>query len=237
MKFAFRFAITVVLFTFSFPYSATSFSFSEDEQQETGGVPSATPHSLAQLHCPKSLKTAKIATMIGEIHKNDRNGLDGFYGSFMAPDSPDWHSSRFGTKKSVYGNLVDELNGGFQQLGLKTYTTAEINAQIARAEQEAVLNNNLDAAVSAADRLSANFVLKGIISTHSQINRVVNIDEVFVTIDLSLHDSSGTLISTAQMSETAFSDADILSTIQKLVKSQSREITYQLFKNYCKGGH
>jgi hypothetical protein len=91
--------------------------------------------------------------------------------------------------------------------------------------------------VSAADRLSANFVLKGIISTHSQINRVVNIDEVFVTIDLSLHDSRGTLISTAQMSETAFSDADVLSTIQKLVKSQSREITYQLFKDYCKGGH
>ncbi len=237
MKFAFRFALTVVLFAFSFPCSAASFSFSEDEQQETGGVPSATSHSLAKLHCPKSLKTAKIATMIGEIHKNDRTGLDGFYGSFMAPDSPDWHSSRFGTKKSVYGNLVDELNGGFQQLGLKTYTTAEINAQIARAEQEAVLNNNLDAAVSAADRLSANFVLKGIISTHSQINRVVNIDEVFVTIDLSLHDSSGTLISTAQMSETAFSDADILSTIQKLVKSQSREITYQLFKDYCKGGH
>jgi hypothetical protein len=237
MKFAFRFALTVVLFAFTFPYSAASFSFSEDEQQETGGVPSATSHSLAKLQCPKSLKTAKIATMIGEIHKNNRTGMDGFYGSFMTPDSPDWHSSRFGTKKSVYGNLVDELNGGFQQLGLKTYTTAEINAQIARAEQEAVLNNNLDAAVSAADRLSANFVLKGIISTHSQINKVVNIDEVFVTIDLSLHDSSGTLISTAQMSETAFSDADILSAIQKLVKSQSREITYQLFKDYCKGGH
>jgi hypothetical protein len=236
MKFRFCITVTIILFTYALPYAASSFSFSEDEQQETARSTSGPSNSLTKLHCPKSLKTAKIATMIGEIHKNDRTGLAGFYGSFMTADSPEWNS-RFGTKKSVYGNLVDELNSGFQQLGLKTFTTAEINAQIARAEQEAVLNNNLDAAVSAADRLSAKFLLKGIISTHSQINKVVNIDEVFVTINLSLHDSSGSLISTAKMSETTFSDADILSTIQNLVKSQSREITYQLFKDYCKGGH
>jgi len=90
--------------------------------------------------------------------------------------------------------------------------------------------------VSAADRLSANFMLKGIISTRSQINRVVNIDEVFVTINLSLLDRSGNLISSAQINETTFSDADVLNTIQKLVKKQSQEITYQLFKDYCRGG-
>ncbi|MFH0780705.1 MAG: hypothetical protein V2B20_01985 [Pseudomonadota bacterium] len=234
----FKIGLALIIFSSAVltPQFASSFSFSEDEQKEITGESTDTGNALATLHCPKSLKSAKIATMIGEIHKNSRTGSNGFYGSFMTPDSPDW-DKRFDSKKSVYGNLVDELNGGFRQLGLKTYTTAEINAQIARVEQEAVLNNNLDAAVSAADRLSANFMLKGIISTRSQVNRVINIDEVFVTITLSLLDRSGNLISSAVINETAFSDADILATIQKLVKKQSREITYQLFKEYCKGGN
>ena len=235
MKSICRLALLVLVTVTFAPHPAHSFTFSEYEQKETAGETVGTGNSLGTLHCPKSLKTAKIATMIGEIHKDNRTGQNGFYGSFMSSNSPDW-GNRFGTKKSVYGNLVDDLNSGFQQLGLKTYTTAEINNQIARAEQEAVLNNNPDAAIAAADRLSANFMLKGIISTHSQINRVVNIDEVFVTINLTLLDRSGRQISTAQISETTFSDADILATIQKLVKQQSREITYQLFKDYCKGG-
>lgn len=174
--------------------------------------------------------------MIGENHRDDRTGLGVFYGSFISPDSPDW-DSRFGTRKSVYGSLVDDLNHGFRQLGLKTYTSAEINAQVAREEQEAFLNNDLDAAISAADRLSADFMLKGIISTRTQINRVVNVEEVFVTINLALFERGGRQISNAQASETAFSDADVSATIQKLVKNQSRDITYQLFRDYCKGGN
>lgn len=174
--------------------------------------------------------------MIGENHRDDRTGRNGFYGSFISPDSPDW-DSRFGTRKSVYGSLVDDLNHSFRQLGLKTYTSAEINAQVAREEQEAFLNNNLDAAISAADRLSADFMLKGIISTRTQINRVVNVEEVFVTINLALFERGGRQISSAQASETAFSDADVSATIQKLVKNQSRDITYQLFRDYCKGGN
>ncbi len=224
------------LLTSLLPHPAASFSFSEAEQQDADDARPKPSASLGSLHCPKSLRSAKIATMIGEMHRNETTGIEAMYGSFMssAPADP---ARSFGTRKSVYGNLVDELNGGFHQLGLKTYTAAEINAQIASAEQEAVLNNNLDAAVSAAERLSANFMLKGIVSTRSQTNRVINVDEVFVTINLSLLDRSGNMIASAQVNDTTFSDADVLNTIQKLVKSQSREITYQLFKDYCKGGN
>lgn len=232
MTFRLRLFLLSILVVVLAPYSASSFSFSDEEQKDALSEMPQPGHSLAKLRCPKSLKSGKIATMIGETHRDHRTGSDGFYGSFMTPDTPDW-SRRGSTNKSIYGNLVDTLNSGFQQLGLKTYTTAEINAQIARVEQEAVLNNNIDAAVSAADQLSADFMLKGIISTHSQINKVVNIDEVFVTITLSLLDRNGNLISTAEISETTFSDADVLATIQKLVKNQSREITYRLFKDYC----
>lgn len=228
----------LAIFAVFYPaHSSFSFSFSEYEQQESSAKNSDQSVSPAQLRCPQSLKKSRIATVIGEIHRDDRTGHDGFYGSFISPDSPDW-DSRFGTKKSVYGALVDVLNQEFQQLGLKTYSSAEINRQVARVKQEAFLSNgDPDAANSAAERLSADFMVKGLISTRAQINRVVQIEEVFVTINLSLFDRSGRQISNAQANETAFSDADVLTTIQKLVKEQSRYITYQLFRDYCKGGN
>lgn len=173
--------------------------------------------------------------MIGEIHRSGGGGRGTLYGSFLPANAPDWDSYST-TNRSVYGNLVDELNSGFQQLGLKTYTSSEINEHIARAEQEAVLNNDPDAAIAAAERLSASFVLKGVISTRSQLNRVINVDEVFVTINLMLVDRQGRQIASAQINETTFSDADVLNTIQNLVKKQSNAITYRLFKDYCQGG-
>lgn len=235
---SFLIQLTVLIFlAILFPVQPSlSFSFSEYEREEASAEDSGQRVSLADLRCPQSLKKSRIATMIGENHRDDRTGPGGLYGSFISPDSPDW-DSRFGTRKSVYGGLVDDLNHGFRQLGLKTYTSAEINAQVARAEQEAFLNNDPDAAISAADRLSADFMLKGIISTRAQLNRVVNVEEVFVTINLALFDRSGRQISSAQASETAFSDADVSATIQKLVKNQSQNITYQLFRDYCKEGN
>ena len=230
------YAILLLLFAVLRPPGASfSFSFSEYERQEAAGQNDPQSVSLAQLRCPPSLKKAKIATMIGETHKDSR-GHAGFYGSFLTSDAPEW-DSRNRTDKSVYGRLVDDLNQGFKQLGLRTYSTEEINAQVARAEQEAFLNNDLDAAISAADRLSADFMLKGIISTRTQVNRVVNVDEVFVTINLSLFDKSGRQISSSMASETSFSDADVLATIQKLIQNQSHAITYQLFRDYCRGGN
>ena len=218
------------------PALCWSFSFSQEEEQDAvAAMPQLEHQSLNRLRCPNSLKSAKIATMIGEVHRSGGGGRNQFYGSFLGPDAPEWNSSST-TNKSVYGNLVDELNRGLQQLGLKTYTTAEINAQIARAEQEAVLNNDPDAAIAAADRLSASFMLKGVISTRSQLNRVVNVDEVYVTINLTLVDRQGRQIATAQINETTFSDADVLNTIHNLVAKQSQAITYTLFKDYCQGG-
>lgn len=216
-----------------FPASNThAFSFSEYEQGEDAGEGSPQI-SLATLQCPDSLKSSKIATMIGEKHRDDRRIHYGFWGNINPADNPDW-DNRFGTQKSVYGSLIDGLNNGFGQLGLRTFTADEINAQIAQEEQEAFLNNDLDAAMTAADRLQADFVLKGIISTLSQTNKAVNIEEVFVTINLTLYSRDGKQISSAQVSETVFSDADIQSTIQKIVNKQADLITYRLFEKYCK---
>lgn len=215
----------------AFSFSATcvfSFSFTEYDEKDNGsttGKPAPEP-----LKCSASFKKKKIATMIGEQHRDDRHG---YYGYIITIGDPDW-DYRFGTKKSVYGPLVDEFNLSFAQLGLRTFTAAEINDQIAIEEQKAVLNNDMEAALSAATRMRTDFFLKGIISTRAQTNKMVKVDEVFVTITLTLIDNKGHQLSTAKVSEATFSDADTLGTVQRLIKEQSHEITRQLFKDLCK---
>jgi hypothetical protein len=167
---------------------------------------------------------------MGEQHRDDYKG---HYGWLITVGEPDW-DRRFGTKKQVYGPLMDQLNQGFARLGLQTYTSAEINDQIARAEQEAFLNNDTEGALTAAKRLQADFLVKGIISTRTQTNKVIKIEEIFVTISLTLFDKSGRQLSSAQVKKAVFSDADIQGTVQSLVREQSDEIVYQLFKDYCR---
>jgi len=208
-----------------------SFSFSAYEDQEARSENAFPKTDLGQVSCSKALKRKKLAVMIGQRHRDKKSNMGaGKYFIYGAEPS----GEKFGTTKAVYGTLVETLNSGFRQLGLRTYTPAQINAQIARAEQEAFLNNDIDAAMSAASRLSANFMVKGQISTLAQVNSVVKVDEIFVTITLSLTDQRGKLISSARISDTAFSDADVSGAIQKMVAEQSGEIIYQLFQDYCK---
>jgi len=228
MYFLLRMLLLPIVVLFLSTSYVFSFSFSEYDDKENSSTTGEL--SPASLKCPASFKSKKITTMIGEQHRDDRHG---YYGYIISIGEPDW-DQRFGTKKSVYGPLVAEFNQSFSQLGLKTFTAAEINDQIAREEQEAVLNNDMEAALSAATRMQADFILKGIISTRAQTNKMVKVNEVFVTITLTLIDNNGRQLSTAKVSEATFSDDDTLGTVQRLVKEQSQKITYQLFKDFCK---
>jgi hypothetical protein len=212
-----------------------AFSFSTYESNEANADQAAAEVSLTKLHCPSSLKSKKIAIMIGENHRDERPGHYRAYTALITVGDPDW-DRRFGTRKSVYGPLVEQFNQGFHQLGLKTFSAAEINDQIAREEQEAFLNDDLDAAMTASERLQADYILKGIISTLAQTNKSVKVDELFITISLSLVDTKGNQVSTAQVSETTFSDADIMNTVHKMVNKRANAIIAKLFAGICKGG-
>ena len=63
-----------------------------------------------------------------------------------------------------YGPHYEAINSRLRSLGLRTYTPEEIRRQIAQAEIDAYFKNDPDAALSAAKRLGASFVLRGLIS-------------------------------------------------------------------------
>ncbi|MCK5228597.1 MAG: hypothetical protein KAK02_10335, partial [Desulfobulbaceae bacterium] len=120
-----------------------------------------------------------------------------------------------------------------RNLGLTTYTRQEITEQIAKAEMEAFLANNIDAATSASTRLAADFILRGLISTRIQKNPVIGIQEIFVTMSFTLVESTGRTISDVKIDGESFSGADTLSTVLDLVREKANMVVAELYNDYC----
>ena len=192
-----------------FVSSSWAFSFSEYEQEINNSKIVATINKPGITQ--RCLAGKKIATVIGERHVNG-----------------------WGYENNDYGSLTKELNGNFKKLGLKTSSPEEITAQIAKAEQEAFLNNDLDAALNAAERLGADLLLRGIIYSKTTKNPVLGIDEVFVTLNLSLVERNGQTSASVKLSDAAFSDADTMLTVLRMIKQNAQRAMTDLYNNYCK---
>ena len=192
--------------------TAAAFTFSgyeeERQRQEEEAAQQRTPQVSEA--CRASLKGKKVAFIVGE-----RQQSGGFAG------------------EGDFGGLAEEINSRLRQYGMRTFSSAEITAQIAQAERDAVLNNDLEAAASAASRLQASFFIKGIISTKERTNPVVGVQELFVTMHLTLSDAHGRTISDATASGTAFSGADTLAAALELVRENGDRLIAKIYDDYC----
>jgi hypothetical protein len=202
------------------PCFAAGFSFSDyeenqalAEQEQTRRIETDT-RQLLSAQCSSRLKNKHIGLMIGERH----SGMDP-------------HAERIN-----HGPLFDEINRKLRTLGLKTYTREQINEQIADAERTAFLNNDLDAAVSAAKRLKAEFLLQGLIAVKSQRNPILDIEEVFLTLTLSLVDQRGRQVSSVSATADSYVANDALQTALQLVREKADLMLAQLYNDYCRQG-
>ncbi|GAB7081788.1 hypothetical protein [Megalodesulfovibrio paquesii] len=199
---------------------AHAFSFSESEQKEQVEDQARAARIMDQLStpCRNSLKGQKIAVLIAERH---------------------------GGNLQVGGNhglLHDALNAKLQALGLQTYSQAQINSQIAAAQIRAVLNNDPDAALSAANRLGAAFFLKGIISSranHAMTMNVkgaqMNVNDVTVTIQLTLT-RGAKQVSHVSATESSWAGADTVGVALDIVERQASGLIAQMYQDFCTQG-
>ena len=205
-----------VVFYFQFCGFAFAFSFSEEEEKENREIQAETQLNNQLSSIPKScsnkLNKKKIAVIIGETHVSGRI---------------------FPIIYSDYGLHFQIINQKLRELGLKTYTPQEINAQIAQEEIVAALNNDPDAALSAATRLGASFILRGVIRSRSQINPIVRANEVFVNIAFTLSDSSGRTVSNVIVSGDSWSGSDTLSTALRIVREKSAYVIAKIYRDFC----
>ena len=199
----------------AFPASSWAFSFSEEAQKESRArqATSARNQALLSEPCKAKIKGQKIALVIAERHQ----GL-------------------LSVNSSNQGELFHLLNSRLQAVGLSTITQQEITARIARAEAEAILNNDPDAAVAASKKLGASFFLKGLISARSGSNKMVRANEVAVSIQLTLTDSSGRTLSHVSASGQSWAGTDVIGAAMSVLEDEASSLVARLYSDFCARG-
>lgn len=200
------------------PIEANAFSFSEDNEQiEKEENADATNKqkkisSLLAVPCKKGRRALKVVVMIGE--KSNGNYIS--------------------RKQSNYSPLFQAVNASLNDVGFQTYTQKEITDQIAQAEIDAFLTNDMDAAATAASRLKANLMLQGMVTKITRKNPILNINEVFVNINFTLVNVSGERrICTVSSKSDSFSGADTLNVALDLIRNEADLIAAELFNCHC----
>jgi hypothetical protein len=196
--------------------AAQGFKFEKDPgaQQKAAEEAARQGRVAANLStpCKDAIKNKKIAVIIGEEQTN---------GVVLA-------------RQENYGPHFQLINGRLQALGLRTYTPEEIRKQIAQAEIDAYFKNNPDAALSAAKRLGANFVLRGLIVSQAAYNPIVRVNQVSVGMGFTLAASDGRTVANAAANAASYAGPDVRAMALTLLNENADEVVSKLYSEYCR---
>ena len=208
-------AALFLAFVLALPATVWGFSFTEENQKDSSARQAKSSTARAQLSepCRAKIKGQRIALMNAERHQGITS-----------------------VNASNQGDLFHLLNSRLQGVGLSTITQGEINARVARAEAEAILNNDPDAALAASKKLGASFFLKGIISARSGSNKMVRANEVTVDINLTLSDGSGRVISQVRATGQSWAGSDVIGAAMSVLEDEADSLVAKLYSDFCARG-
>ena len=161
--------------------------------------------------CLNRIKNQKIMVVIAE-------NKDGFISANQA----------------VYNTHVSAINDRLQGLGLRTFTPAQIRAQVAQAEINAFFKNDPDAAISASRRLAAQYILRGVITSSTHRNAIINVNQVSIGMKFTLTGANGRMISQASASNESYAGHDVSGMALTLVEESAKEVVAKLYSDHCK---
>jgi hypothetical protein len=189
------------------------FKFSQPDDSERQEQQAKEERIRQQLStpCRAAIKDRKIMVLIGERQSN----------GYIA------------AQQQNYGPHFNAINNRLRTLGLKTYTPEEIRRQIAQAEIDAYLKNDQEAMLSAAKRLGASFVLRGLISSQAMKNAMMNVNQVDVNMQFTLS-GNGQIISETDAHSASYAGADVARMALTLVNEQADEVVATLYEDYCR---
>lgn len=199
--------------------AAQGFSFDDYEREEREVEAAAAQKQrrnvdrLLSVDCPAAALADKVALVITENHT--------------------FRSRYWATRERGYGQMFRGINGALGRVGLRTYTQQQITNQIARAEREAVAVGDVDAALSAADRLGAKLVLNADIRSTASINPVYGINEISVTMHFDLRTRDGRYISSVSRSGASYSGTDTFQAAIRIVQEHADDVAAQFYHDLC----
>jgi len=191
---------------FKFPTPGADPQAAEQAQRQAAiGNELATP-------CRDKIRNRKIMVLIGE----ERNGM------LMA-------------SQGTYSRHVDAVNSRLQAVGLRTYSPEQIRQQVAQEEINAYFRNDPDRALSASRRLAAQYVLRGVIASSAVPNRMVNVNQVSVSLDFTLTEvATGKPVSQASATNASYAGSDTAGMALTLIGERADEVVARLYGEYCR---
>jgi hypothetical protein len=192
-------------FKFSNPPPGAAADAQADAQRQ------ATIDAQLSTPCRDRIKNRKIMVLVGE----ERNG-------------------RVMAQQAGFTRHVEAINTRLRNLGLKTYSPEEIRRQVAQEEIDAYFKNDPDRALSAAKRLSAQYVLRGVIASQATHNAMVNVNQVNVAMKFTLADSAGRPVSTAAADNASYAGSDVSGMALTLIEERAGQVVAQLYGDYCR---
>jgi hypothetical protein len=204
------FALVALLFCA--PLAAQGFKFSNEDKSQEQAKADRDAKIASQLStpCKDRIKSRKIMVLIGE----EKNGV-------------------ISASQSRFSAHFDAVNERLRELGLRTYTQAEIRAQIAQAEIDAYFKNDADAAMGAARKMAASYTLKGVITSNMSVNPVLKINQVVVGMNFTLAAANGKRLSRVETRDASYAGADVSGMALTLVREQAEEVVAKLYSDYC----
>ena len=207
---------SALLFAFALAAShahAQGFKFSDEDQaeKEQEAERQGKVRDMLQTPCRDKIKNQKIVVLIGESRNGSINASQG-----------------------AFSLHFDAINSRLRALGLKTFTQAQITQQVAQAEVDAYFKNDPDAAINASKRLAAQYILRGLITTHASRNAVINVNQVNVGMNFTLTGANGRMISQASAENASFAGQDTSGLALTLINERADEIVARLYSDYCR---
>jgi hypothetical protein len=192
---------------------AQGFKFSNEDQaeREQEAERRAKVGAMLATPCRDKIKNQKILVLVGESR-----------------------AGRILAGQADYGQHFDAINNRLRSLGLRTYTQREITAQIAQAEIDAYFKNDPDAAISASQRLAAQYILKGLITSVATRNAIINVNQVTVSMNFTLTGANGRVISQASADNASYAGQDTSGMALTLINERADEVVARLYSDYCR---
>ena len=136
--------------------------------------------------------------------------------------------------QAVYNTHVSALNDRLQSVGLRTFTPAQIKAHVAQAEINAFFKNDPDAAISASRRMAAQYILRGVISSSTHRNAILNVNQVSIGMKFTLTGANGKMISQASAKNESYAGHDVAGMALTLVEESAEDVVAKLYSDHCK---
>lgn len=191
---------------------AQGFKFSNEDNagKEAEAKRTAQVQSMLATPCRDKIKNQKIMVLIGEQRE----------GHVYA-------------NQSSYNTHINAVNDRLQALGLKTFTQAQIKAQVAQAEIDAYFKNDPDAAIGASKRMAAQYILRGVIGSSSFRNAIINVNQVSINMNFTLTGSNGKMISQTSAKNESYAGTDVGGMALTLINESAEEVVAKLYSDYC----